>query len=297
MQIKYFQTAWNDIKNSPGWFGKMCLLALVGFVPVFGQIVQYGYLYGWAREAAWGVHEPLPQKIFGNEDGKLYRRGWFILVIVFVFGLVPAIITGIGSSMQQSGVSAIVYDGSASMSAYASIGGLIYFVGIILSLFMTVLAWVGSMRAAIYDRLSAGFQFGTLWKMLRHDTNGLLRVLGMNLLVSLIVGLVIGFVISVLLTIAIVAGMAAMASAGFQFESLQNMTDIQAAVFVMQLFGSAGVIGILCFLATAYLIMLMSAFVEMLTARALGYWTWQFDVPHWRGQNDPMPFEFGSNQA
>ena len=29
MQIKYFQTAWNDVKNSPGWFGKMCLLALV----------------------------------------------------------------------------------------------------------------------------------------------------------------------------------------------------------------------------------------------------------------------------
>ena len=88
MQIKYYQTAWNDIKNSKGWFGKLCLLALVGLIPIFGQIVIFGYLYGWARDVAWGVHEPMPAKIFGNEDGKLYRRGWFIFVLVFVFSLV-----------------------------------------------------------------------------------------------------------------------------------------------------------------------------------------------------------------
>ena len=69
MQIKYFQTAWNDVKNSPGWFGKMCLLALVNFIPIFGSIVSYGYLYGWAREIAWGVHQPMPASIFSNDDG------------------------------------------------------------------------------------------------------------------------------------------------------------------------------------------------------------------------------------
>ena len=75
MQIKYFQTAWNDVKNSPGWFGKMCLLALVNFIPIFGSIVSYGYLYGWAREIAWGVHQPMPASIFSNDDGKFWRRG------------------------------------------------------------------------------------------------------------------------------------------------------------------------------------------------------------------------------
>ena len=31
-------------------------------------------------------------------------------------------------------------------------------------------------------------------------------------------------------------------------------------------------------------------FTAMIT-RALGYWTQQFNVPAWRGQDDPMPFE------
>ena len=38
-QIQYFKSAWGDIKNSPGWFGKLCLLALINFIPIFGQIV------------------------------------------------------------------------------------------------------------------------------------------------------------------------------------------------------------------------------------------------------------------
>ena len=88
MQIRYYQTAWNDIKNSPGWFGKLCLLALLNFIPVFGQIVTYGYLYGWAREMAWGTHRPMPTSIFANDDGKFWRRGWFLCVIAFVFGLI-----------------------------------------------------------------------------------------------------------------------------------------------------------------------------------------------------------------
>src|SRR5699024_6354438 len=31
--------------------------------------------------------------------------------------------------------------------------------------------------------------------------------------------------------------------------------------------------------------------VMMVVTRAIGYWTRQFDVPAWRGQDDPMPFE------
>ena len=74
MEIRYFRTAWDDLRQSPGWFGKIVLLALLNLIPIFGQIVSLGYLYGWAREIAWNVHEPLPEHIFGNEDGKLYRR-------------------------------------------------------------------------------------------------------------------------------------------------------------------------------------------------------------------------------
>ena len=69
MQAGYFNAAWHDIKNSPGWFGKLLVLGLVSLVPIFGWIVVAGYLYGWARDIAWGVHAPLPAHVFGNEGG------------------------------------------------------------------------------------------------------------------------------------------------------------------------------------------------------------------------------------
>ena len=278
MQIKYYQTAWNDIKNSKGWFGKLCLLALVGLIPIFGQIVIFGYLYGWARDVAWGVHEPMPAKIFGNEDGKLYRRGWFIFVLVFVFSLVPAIISGVGSSMQQAGYYSALYDTSSKLEPTVAIGGIIYLIGILAALFVSILAWIGSMRISIYDRLSAGFQLGSIWKMFRKDTGGIMRIFGMNLLVGLILGIILSIIITIMVVAFIFIIAAAMAGMGYTPESLQYMA------------------GFLFLIVAVFLGNLASTFVQMLVARAMGYWTWQFDVPQWRGQNDPMPFEYAQAQ-
>ena len=296
MQIKYYQTAWNDIKNSKGWFGKLCLLALVGLIPIFGQIVIFGYLYGWARDVAWGVHEPMPAKIFGNEDGKLYRRGWFIFVLVFVFSLVPAIISGIGSSMQQAGYYSALYDASSKLEPTVAIGGIIYLIGILAALFVSILAWIGSMRISIYDRLSAGFQLGSIWKMFRKDTGGVMRIFGMNLLVGLILGIILSIIITIMVVALVFIIVAAMAGMGYTPESLQYMTDEQATSFVLQLMGPVGLVGFLFLIVAVFLGNLASTFVEMLVARAMGYWTWQFDVPQWRGQNDPMPFEYAQAQ-
>lgn len=296
MQIKYYQTAWNDIKNSKGWFGKLCLLALVGLIPIFGQIVIFGYLYGWARDVAWGVHEPMPARIFGNEDGKLYRRGWFIFVLVFVFSLVPAIISGVGSSMQQAGYYSALYDTSSKLEPTVAIGGIIYLIGILAALFVSILAWIGSMRISIYDRLSAGFQLGSIWKMFRKDTGGIMRIFGMNLLVGLILGIILSIIITIMVVAFIFIIAAAMAGMGYTPESLQYMSDEQVTSFVLQLMGPAGLAGFLFLIVAVFLGNLASTFVQMLVARAMGYWTWQFDVPQWRGQNDPMPFEYAQAQ-
>ena len=78
MQKGYFKAAWNDIKQSEGWLGKMFLLGLLSLIPIFGQVVLLGYAYGWLRDIAWGVETPLPPRIFGNEDGQLYRRGLIV---------------------------------------------------------------------------------------------------------------------------------------------------------------------------------------------------------------------------
>ena len=284
MQVRYFDSAWNDIKNSPGWLGKLCLLALINFIPIFGQIVTMGYLYGWAREMAWGVHEPLPERIFGNEDGKLYRRGFFILVIGIVFSLIPLIIVLVGTAMSSYGVYAI--DGmytSAGGWAMAGTGTIVTLIGSLISLFVTILAWVGYMRASVYDRISAGFQFGKIWKMIRQDTGGILRVFGMYLLVGLVIGIILSIVITVVMMLGLFAGLAGMGS----LSAMRYMDDWA----IMSLIFSAGGVIIVLTIILSYIAMVAQMFVEMLTARALGYWTRQFDVPQWRGQDDPMPFE------
>lgn len=295
MQIRYFDTAWNDIRNSNGWFGKLCLLALVGLIPVFGQIVILGYMYGWAREIAWGVHEPLPESILGNEDGKLYRRGWFILVLAFVFSLVPAIVMGIGTSMQQASVYGMVSNNGASsgMEVTTGIGGLLYFIGLVGSIFLSILAWIGSMRIAIYDRLSAGFQLSKIWKMFRYDTGGIMRIFGMNLLVGLVLGIIASIIFTILFTVVLLVGIGGVMEAGFSASSFEYMTEAQAMRIFAQFLSSAGFVGVISLTAACFAVSLGSVFVDLLVARALGYWTGQFGVPYWRGQDDPMPFEQG----
>ena len=280
MQFEYFKTTWNDIRHSPKWFGKLCLLALLNFVPVFGQMVAYGYSYAWAREMAWGVHQPMPANIFCNEDGKFWRRGWFLFVISFVFLLIPGIITYAGQIMQQyagGNTAASVY-GVAPQHIDLSLymyGFLVYSLGVLIS---TVIRYffvgIAFMRATIYDRLSAGFQLGKIWKMLRYDTKGILKIFGMNLIVSILMFLafmVAMFVVVVPIAIAIAAGTASASESA-------SMALLFFVVFTLVL-------------ALAYFFIVGLAFQEVLNARALGYWTLQFNVAQWGGQDDPMPFE------
>lgn len=297
MRIQYFQTAWRDIKNSPGWFGKLCLLALINFIPIFGQIVTYGYLYGWAREIAWGTHEPMPRSIFENEDGKFWRRGWFALVTIFVFSLIPAIVMAVGSGMQSAALVTASSSTKVAMTGNAGIaagGSLLYLVGWLGSLFMVILSWVGCMRASVYDRLSAGFQFGKIWKMFRHDSGGIMRIFGMYLLVGLIIGIIMAIVMTVLISIIAVICAASWASSGVTASALDNMSEAQAIQLFVQLFGAAGAIGLMLMLVCIFFCLVGSLFVDALVIRAIGYWTAQFDVPRWRGQDDPMPFEYAA---
>ncbi|MDR2715732.1 MAG: DUF4013 domain-containing protein, partial [Coriobacteriaceae bacterium] len=114
MHIEYFRTAAADIKNSPGWLGKLCLLTLLLAIPVFGIIVVTGYLYGWARDIAWGTKNPLPPRIFGNEDGKLYERGLYICVFMFVCALIPQIFTFAAMLVSGTGVAVTSAAGSSA---------------------------------------------------------------------------------------------------------------------------------------------------------------------------------------
>lgn len=278
MQSGYFATSWSDIKNSPGWFGKVCLLGLLSFIPVFGQMILYGYSYAWARDIAWDIHQPMPAKIFGNEDGKLYSRGASAWLITFIAAFISSFI---GMLLGDSTFSSLVV--------------------LVLTLFLSVFASVGIMRMAIYGRLSAGFQIKKMWAMTAHDTNGLLRILGMTLLLSLIAGVIFGVVLFAIIMLFTIIGVAS-AGAGIDWNALEYSLTYggnaysQLSSLIATLAPAIGV-GMLVLLVVIYVLMCVCTWVNLLQARAMGYWVRQFEVAKWRGQDDPMPFELNPQAA
>ena len=284
MQTSCFSSAWRDVRESHGWFRKVLLLALLMFIPVFGWIVAMGYLLGWARDIAWGVRAPLPANIFGNEDGNLYSRGFFAWVIQLVFMLLLWVAFTVLSGISGVGAAGLVtlghVDGALSLTsvlASFAFAMIVLVMGVVLVGLVALFIWIGWLRMAIYGRLSAGFQLGRIWTMLRRDTGGILRIFGMFLavnIVTVVIMLFMALLMGMFLTLGVVA----------TIEYLQTSGQPSTMMWVMLL--------IMLVMAVAwYVVTAVTVFSTMLAVRATGYWVQQFDVPHWRGQDDPMPFE------
>lgn len=149
------------------------------------------------------------------------------------------------------------------------------FISLLLAFAVCFFFWVGSMRTTLYGTLSAGFQLNKIWAMLRYDFTGLLRIFAM----VLIIGLVIGFAfLSAMLTFVLIAAIA-MSTASLSGSDSVFIALVGACIFF--LFG----------VALLLFVVFCSALCEALFIRALGYWTRQFEVNRWGGQEDPMPFE------
>ncbi|WP_248125834.1 DUF4013 domain-containing protein [Slackia exigua] len=289
MQIKYFQTAWNDVKNSPGWFKNVLKLGLLDMIPILGTIVQNGFLYGWAREAAWNVRNPLPRTIFGNNDTRLWARGGLIFVFMFVLGLIPGIISTFSDMLTNSGYFALLAGGSYYGSVPPVSGGamalgfLLSLVSLALYVLVEFIGWAGSMRISIYDSLSAGFNIKNDWSMLKRDTNGIVRIFAMNLLFGLIFGLIFGLVFFIVCFTFLMSILVPVinASSGTMSDS-EIMTAIASA-------GAGFLVFMLVFTLLIYALMCVSVWLQMITTRALGYWTSQFNVPSWGPQDAPLP--------
>lgn len=265
----YFAASWGDLVKTPGWLGKMLRLGLVLLIPVFGSIVVAGYLYGWAREIAWGVHRPLPKRIFGNEDGQLYKRGFFVFLVGLVFSLAPSAFSFFGGGVFGF-VPLLGYGYDGTVFGILVFSMLFNFFALALSFVAVFFAWVGSVRCSLYGTLSSGFQIGKIWAMMRYDFGGLLRIFGMYLICSTVTICALGLLFLIALFVGVMS------------------------VYALSLGGAdwlAVLLAIVVFLFFVYALFVASAVTETLVARALGYWTRQFEVNRWGGQEDLMPFE------
>lgn len=148
--------------------------------------------------------------------------------------------------------------------------------------------WVGTIRMTMYDRLGTGLQFGKIWAMIKHDFGGIMRIFGMAILFELVGGIIIG-IIALIIVVAVlgatVAPLIFMSSNGVYSDSAMFGYILTLIMTMLPVF-----------LVLSYVWLAYSAFVELLVARAVGYWTRQFDVPAWGTKDDPLPFEAADGQ-
>lgn len=279
-QPRYFYDSWHDITSSPGWFVIILKLALVSLIPVFGAIVVYGYLYTWARERAWGINQPMPRRIFENKDGKLYSRGGLIFIISLIVAAITSFILNVDMLASVTRISQMLAYSPQSLSDPNVLFNMLplYVVphsslfGMVVSVILTIVGWIMSMRVAIYDSFNAGFRLDKVWKMLTHNILGILKVWLMSIIVTVVVTIV-GLVIAGLIVIIPMAACFTMSGA-----------TVNAAI-------SAILLIIPLLLLAVYVALVLSSIETALVIRALGYWTETFNVPEWGSYAEPLPFE------
>ena len=75
----YLRRAWNDLSSDEGWWRVILVLGLLNCVPLVGQVFMLGYVYDWAKEAAWGMKGGP-----SHDSGDIGRRGKYGLMVLGV---------------------------------------------------------------------------------------------------------------------------------------------------------------------------------------------------------------------
>lgn len=232
-------SAWDDIKNSDGWFGRVMLLGLINLVPILNFIVP-GYCMRWARQLPLGRIEPMPKSIFAN---RTFITGLFWFVLILVFSLAGGIAGGI--------------------LAFVPILG--WLAAIALGLFVSVFSYLACMRAAVADRLGAGFDISALWASFKKNPGSLFFIC---LVPALIVGVCLFVVYMIVFGIAAIGiggdilGLAAMGDYAY------SSYEYAAAYSVLSIIGKLLPAYFLLYLISCF----CTAFLYLLIFRALGHW-------------------------
>lgn len=298
MNGRYYRTCANDITSSPGWFKNILLLGLVQLVPVFGSMTVDGYAFEWGHKAAWRFRSPMPYKIYGRRNSRMLWWGWFALVIALVFSIVPELVNWLGDALAgASGTNLSFYSHSSrslglESALGISMGSFLQFVALVGLVLAEMLAWVGSIRMTMYNSLGAGLQFKRVWKMATHDFGGLLRIFGMELVVTLVIALLSLLVFAITLLgggmTAVLAALGSGAATGGGSFGL-GVTRYELVMVMLSILP--------LLIVDCYIVSCMVVYCRLLVGRAVGYWCAQFDVAQWGTRDDPLPFERGPAAA
>ena len=255
----YWSRSWALLTRDKGWFKPLLVLSAAQMVPVVGQFGASGYALEWGRLTAWGVDSSPKQK--GVKVGACIASGARAFVVMLGYALVIGIVRALLGKLLGDGASGIV--------------------GVVVSAAVSVLVTVATLRATIYQSIGAGYGLGRIWDMIKRDYLGLLRIMGMVLLLAL----GIGAMASLMVGIVMVAHLNDMIDLIVRVESSTYVDEMEVALMVLKWLS-----GMLPFLlVVGYLLGILGAGANMLEKAAVGLWMRQFDVQHWGESSDPLP--------
>lgn len=238
--------AWEDIKATPGYVGKLLVLGLIMCVPILNFVVA-GYLLHWSREVPFGGKTPMPAKYV---TGKNFEFGFYAFVIALAVGI-------------ATGVVGVV------LGFIPLLGGLVYLAVMVAG---TVAINIMQMRMIMGYTIGDGFNVKDVWNVAKRNWGQLLLVtLVPNIAAGLIVG-VVSMVITLFAVLVAVGGAApSMVVASASDPSFAEVMAIVGAIAVPTLIAVLIVYVLACFVEAA---------AQAITVRGLGHWVARY-APEW----------------
>ena len=269
---RYFSHSWALLTRDKGWYKPLLVMTAASFVPVAGALGNKGYAMEYARLTAWGVDASPKQK---NVDVvKCISSGWrgFVvdlgvwILFGLAFGLISTVFAFVPGPLGRG------------------LGILWSLISWAIAVLVGVGLYVAEIRAAIYEKISAGFRLGHIFEMIRRDFGGFAKVFLINLACS---------AITVLCTMVYMITITPLLMPTFMRATAMSVGR-SSYEGTMGILSSLSSVLVPIFVLTALFGFVLSFIVfgsRIITMNAAGLWMRQFDVPNWGRSEEPLPVQ------
>lgn len=287
-----FTSSWKMLTRDAGWLKPLCILTLVGWIPILGQIVVLGYAYEWARLTAWGVDATPKQH--GVDYGKVLATGGRAFLVMLTMSIVIGVVL---SPFFHVGLDDLITTlpftvGSLGWYVFGGMSDIMGpgMIGVVLGLLVGTVLLAAMMRATLYDSFSAGWRIDRIAQMIGRDAGGFFKTFAVSLLGALVI-LSYGLVCLLVFGVVLLGGfVAVMRDASLMFWH-GGMDSLSA--YAIQRLLSLGVgpvlLVVLLVILAIFVYGLVANAMQLVAINACGQWFCRFAVDRWGVSSDPLP--------
>lgn len=262
---RYFSRAWAQLTHDKGWVKPALVMTVADLVPVAGPLGTLGYKLEWARLLAWGADVSPKQK--DVQVGACISSGWRAFLVFLGWCVVMGLIGSV-------------------CGAVPLLGGLLGTLWSAFSIYLYTVTRVAALRATIYQKAGAGYKVRNIWDMCSRDVNGLLSIIGWQLLFYVAIAVVCGLAM-------VVCALGALPKMIYFVEEISYYSYGYTSSYAVQTVFEFLAYLIAAFGPTLLVLGILGAFahtlLSMVVYAALGLWMRQFDLPNWGRSEDPLP--------